>query len=519
MARTIFSAFFVFALVVVTSSASPLQNSLDFGLMMQEKLFSMSNQLLGFSALTEPATEDDYVPRENATDANMRVKLVPGLSAEFVTRNAGVFADMIAFWPNDTVYTHLIMCIEGRRSKLGDNPGVQRIDVETGEVETIVFGMSRCDGIRTTAWGTILATEETEDGAAYEIFDPLGTTDQWVANRTTGVVVTAINGTEVSSNIFKRNALPIMAWEGLTIMRSGVLYAGDELRPGSNDLLDSDGGAIFKFVPTTLFEEGEITPNTSPFVSGSTYAMQVSCVEPSSSSFPQYGQGCEIGTSVWVEIDPTIARADADAKGATGYYRPEDLHADPIYEGPGIRWCVANTGRADADNPGEVICVVDETPLGDEAWIDERTDLSYQSANGSSPLFASATRFIQGGTRFNSHDNLAFQAGTGHLFVIEDDSFGEVYGCLNDGADDDFTSDGCVPFLSVIDPEAEPSGFIFDGTGVVAFVSIQHGECPDVLKDFVSNPDGGCTDDILKITGFKRPKSAVKVLSWTLFYH
>lgn len=287
-------------------------------------------------------------------------------------------------------------------------------------------------------------------------------------------------------------------------MLSGVTYCGDELRPGS-DILGTSGGSIFKFVPTTPYEGGEVTPETSPFIAGKTFAMQVSCTDASSSSFPQYGQGCEIGVAAWVQVDAAFARISANARGATGYYRPEDLHYDPAYKGKGIRWCVANTGSSDGNNPAEVICVIDETPLGDAVWYDERTGLGYQSADGEAPYSANATRFIQGGGRFNSMDNLAFNPKTGHLYVVEDDTHGEVYACLPDGMDDDFQSDGCIPVLSVVDPEAEPSGFAFDGSGLVAYVHVQHGECADALKDFVSNPFDGCTDDLLKITGFKLP--------------
>lgn len=61
------------------------------------------------------------------------------------------------------------------------------------------------------------------------------------------------------------------------------------------------------------------------------------------------------------------------------------------------------------------------------------------------------------------------------------------------------------PVMSVVDPEAEPSGFEFDGSGVVAYMHLQHGECPDDLKDFRTNPDNGCTNDLIKITGFQLP--------------
>ncbi len=93
---------------------------------------------------------------------------------------------MFSFWPNDTAPTHLIACIEGGRAQLtgdadtttyapGDkfNPSVQRIDLGTGAVETILRGMTACDGIRTTPWGTVLATEETDDILKIAGFKPV----------------------------------------------------------------------------------------------------------------------------------------------------------------------------------------------------------------------------------------------------------------------------------------------------------------------------------------------------------
>jgi len=87
-----------------------------------------------------------------------------------------------------------------------------------------------------------------------------------------------------------------MAWEGLTIIQSRVLYAGDELRPGTG-VLDTDSGAIFKFVPETIYDDGAVLPEDSPIITGKTFAMQVSCREVGDKDFPQYGQGCEIGVA------------------------------------------------------------------------------------------------------------------------------------------------------------------------------------------------------------------------------
>jgi hypothetical protein len=145
----------------------------DFGLTVEELLSAQSNELFGIEkSLSEPADDSDVVPREDAT-ANEHQLLAQGLKAQFVARNVAFLGDMIAFWPDDINYTHLIVCIEQERSGTtpggneGLNASVQRVDVKTGDVETILHGMSYCDGIRTTQWGTVLATEETEDGHAY----------------------------------------------------------------------------------------------------------------------------------------------------------------------------------------------------------------------------------------------------------------------------------------------------------------------------------------------------------------
>jgi hypothetical protein len=92
---------------------------------------------------------------------------------------------------------------------------------------------------------------------------------------------------------------------------------------------------------------------------------------------------------------------------------------------------------------------------------------------------------------------------TRNTYIIEDDDFGEVWACLPDGGDRDLRTDGCVSMLTINDPEGEPTGFIFDGTGRTAFYIVQHGEQPDSLLDFDSNPVDGQTDDLIKLTGFK----------------
>ena len=103
-------------------------------------------------------------------------------------------------------------------------------------------------------------------------------------------------------------------------------------------------------------------------------------------------------------------------------------------------------------------------------------------------------------------------AAPGNLVVLEDNSVNSVKSinptvtelrgndlwiCLPDGADDDVLSDGCVRFASIRDTSAEPTGFIFLGSGEEAFVSVQHRAVNDSLG-------AGNHGALLKISGFKQ---------------
>lgn len=165
--------------------------------------------------------------------------------------------------------------------------------MQTGVVETVLRGLSACDGIRLTPWGSILATEERDDGGAYEILNPLATTEVTLTQRGTNNFIDQ-NGVAVVGKAAYRGMLPTLAWEGLAVLPSGVVIFGDEERPGTGGV-DADGGAIFKFVPQVPYTgSGQISNLAqSPLISGLVYAMQVSCLD----SVQQYGQGCEVGNA------------------------------------------------------------------------------------------------------------------------------------------------------------------------------------------------------------------------------
>lgn len=464
-------------------------DGLDFGSLVQRGLEGSSRVWFGVDRpLKESALPTTGAYRSATQPASAQVLLADGLKAEYVTRNAANSADMFAFWPSDESPTHLIFCIEGGRQDLGTflpgglikkfNPGVQRVKLSDGSVETILRGTTSCDGIRRTAWQTILATEETSDGGAYEIINPLNVTNHTITDRTLGTVMDE-NGMPATS-IVKRTALPRIAFEGLGITPEGVVYSGDELRPGTP--VNADGGAMFKFIPANPRTTSDPISNLSesPLVAGNVYALQVSCQNTSQ----QFGQGCEIGNGAWIGVSAANARTDANTAGATGYYRPEDLELDPMFSGVGARICWTNTGLADGGNYGEVLCAVDSAPLVANAA--QRTVI--------------VNRFVEGDPDFNQPDNFAFQPKTGNHYVIEDNPNGDIFACLPDGKDRDIKTDGCVKILSVKDSSAEPTGFKFSADGRTAYLSIQHSDDTNMPK-----VDDYATDDIIKITGFKIP--------------
>ena len=139
--------------------------------------------------------------------------------------------------------------------------------ISTGAEETIVTDTSSCDPAHRTPWGSIVFGEEEDDGRLYELIDPLNTTDV-VLDRATGQT----SGGTGADNIVQRDALGFLAFEGIGILPSGVVYYGDENRPFEG----APGGAYYRFIPTQPWAGGTIgSLDESPLTDGTVYGLRL----------------------------------------------------------------------------------------------------------------------------------------------------------------------------------------------------------------------------------------------------
>jgi Alkaline phosphatase PhoX len=431
----------------------------DWGQKQQSDLNDKAMQQFGVNETLAASSTDAVTAAAAEADPTTLITLAKGLNARVVTESSGANTDMMALWPNDTSPTHIINCNEQGTT----SPGVQRIDLSDGAVETIVTGTTACDPIRRTGWGTIVFGEEAgNSGQLYELIDPLHTTGVTL-NRATGV----FSGGTNPQNLVRRDAIGRLSFEGLGILPSGVLYYGDELRPANGNT----GGSYYKFIPAAPYTGGAPISalSDSPFVSGSVKVLKLG----KRAGDTDFGHGNSAGLGTWVPVcaDGTgtpCANLDLGAfsrtNKITGFYRPEDLEIDPVALANGqVRMCGNNTGNEGDDlYYGETVCITDGTP-------------ATAVANTSTPELQN---FVLGNPQFAMMDNLAFQPGRNNLVINEDGDQltgnNDIWDCLPDGTDNDLQSDGCVRIASLNDPTAETTGGIFDADGDTYYVSIQH---------------------------------------------
>src|SRR5262245_3325964 len=299
---------------------------LDFGLDQQQLLASRSQPLFGVGKPLAASSQDSIDAATADTDPTALVTLANGLSAGVVSAATDLApnVDMMVPWPNAHDPEWLIVCNEQGSA----DPGVQRINIETGEVETIVVsGITSCDPARATPWGTIVfAEEDGPNGQLFELIDPLDTTGVAITGGTpTCTSPPAAQTCTGASNIVERATVGNLSFEGIGFTPNGVMYYGDELRPSNG----TPGGAYFKFIPTTLWDPQD-DPITSladsPLTAGAIYGLRLG--KRGTAPGTDYGQGSETGLGSWITVPGLNLTSQAGTLKLTGYYRPEDLDLD-----------------------------------------------------------------------------------------------------------------------------------------------------------------------------------------------
>ena len=488
------------AILALPSRTTADRRHRDFGSFVESQLADHSEQLFGFNRPLEQSALGPY----DGLDNLQAIQLAPGLRASLVSSSVASAADQIAMWPDDDNPKFLFVCDEETSV-----PAVQRVDLSKpadSNATTIVNGLSSCDPVRRTPWGTIIVAEEAgATGGLYELIDPANiTTAINVTNRTLGTNTDPLH-------LVKRQAVGSLSFESFAIRPDGTMIYGDELAPSGGVA----GGGIYKFVPAIPFQGGGpiALASQSPLASGSVFGLRTAA-----QGSANWGQGAETGNGAWVAVNTAGANV-LDGNGNiilrnaqvlqrfTGYYRPEDMDVDPIALENGVfRACWANTGRMshtdssvveNSNVKAEVMCLVENPP-------------STAAPNPVTGTIPTVDRFFAGSEERGMFDNVAFQPHTGNLVVLEDNSVtsvksvnplvtelrgNDLWICLPDGDDDDVQTDGCVRFGSIRDTSAEPSGFIFLGSGESAFVNIQHRAVNDGLG-------AGNHGALIKISGF-----------------
>ncbi|HEY7566426.1 MAG TPA: alkaline phosphatase PhoX [Gemmatimonadaceae bacterium] len=313
-----------------------------------------------------------------------------------------------------------------RTHEIGSNGAVSVTDLLTGLTRIVAqrADWERLDGIAWTPWGTIIAAEEATTSAAK---------DPTLPNAVGGHVYEIDPAT---GNAALRAALGARSHEGIRFDKRGNVYGISETSPGF----------IFKFVPD----------HRNDLSSGQLFALKIVT-----------DLGNSTGWGAWIALDRNAvvldAQAEAVAKGATGYSRPEDVEIG------------TSTGDDRRGNSTLFVAITGEDRV-----------LAINLAPGSGKdgqVFVSD--YVKDGVNapsdFDSPDNLALDRA-GNLYISEDPG-GNAAGGKTLGDDVWFapfnqgSAGQSLPiqrFLTITDCDAEPTGIYLSPSGRSLFVNVQH---------------------------------------------
>ena len=328
-------------------------------------------------------------------------------------------------------------------------------------------GFIRGDASRFTPWGGYLTGEENlsngtvtgglGQGRMFEVTNPL----------------TATAGT---GNFVQRNSIiPLVAHEGMAFDSAKNFYFVDENLSGS----------IYKFTSASP----NATNGNDYFSAGTVSALKVNTGPTDEGTTLTLG-----GATNWVALDPLLknGRGAADAVGANGFNRPEDLELLTLANGNESLIFASTAGDNDssaATGTGHVY-------------------LQNLSTNSLS-LFADSNTFYAGtttkvGADFQNPDNIAIDAN-GNVYIVEDrngSTDDDIWFALDINHDGDLADagEGLQRWASNGINGSEFTGLYFSKTDPnLAFVNIQH-------------PDGG-NDLTMQITAVPEPESYAMMLA------
>lgn len=323
--------------------------------------------------------------------------------------------------------------------RLGSDPVIDAIggsvsvtDLKTGKTQLLAQDISftALDGIRWTAWGTVLFAEETEGGRLFEL---------------------VLNEDMMSAaEIIDRPYVGRLAHEGIDLDEDGNVYVVDEHRGRTSgcDLGLPCGGGVYKFIPHTY---GDLS-------SGDLYVLSITSNTRRDNT----------GKAEWLgPIDAFDARRAGTVAGGTSYQRPEDLEIIN-----GVLYVAITEGPRDEYGKeyyeGRVIALDMETM--------EVTNFVKAGVNVPVEIGKPGEEGHQ--TGFDSVDNLA-EAPNGDLIMIEDNKPSDIW--FASTRTDKFGASKDVDlFASLTDPGAEGTGIYFSPLDdKTLYVNIQHSAAED----------------------------------------
>ncbi|MEQ1600453.1 MAG: DUF839 domain-containing protein [Methylophilaceae bacterium] len=326
-------------------------------------------------------------------------------------------------------------------------------------------GFIRGDASRFTPWGGYLTGEENlsngtvtsgvGQGRLFEVTNPL--------------TATAGTGTFVQRN----SVIPLVAHEGLAFDSAKNFYFVDEYLSGS----------VYKFTSANA----NATNGNDFFAAGT-----VSALKLNTGAVDEATSLTLSGATSWATISGANGRGAADAAGAIGFNRPEDLELLKLANGNEALIFASTAGDNDnnsGNGNGHVYIqnlVTNELSLfADSNTIDLATGLAV-------------------GAGFKSADNIAIDAN-GNVYIIEDrngSTDDDIWFAKDINHDGDLTDagEGIARWASNGIDGSEFTGLYFSKTNPnLAFVNIQH-------------PNGG-NDLTMSITAVPEPETYAMLLA------